>query len=196
MKDYLAQLDTPNAAGAGGEGDNGGSTTGSGDTPSSADQPVVGGCFRSPLPDHRGVVGTYTSSATNVTPPEAVTLNWDLATSGGDFIFSLELRELAAGASQPVKYSIVQGVKQHAGSQLFIPTADTTYRLDANFNDAQENVDKTMCPITVTVGGSDSSGTPTPSPTGGGVACNPGEFTDCGGKPPFVTCRAEFVRIL
>ncbi len=160
--------------------------------------PVVGGCFGSPLAGHRGVVGTYTSSATNVTPPEAVTLNWDLATSGGDFIFSLELWEFAVGASQPVKHSIVQGVKQHTGSQLFIPTADTTYRLDAYFNDAQENATSKQCPITVTVGGSDSSGTPTPSPTGptptgSGVACNPGEFTGCGGNPPFVTCGKEEV---
>ncbi len=160
--------------------------------------PVVGGCFGSPLPDHRGVVGTYTSIDTNVTPPEAVTLKWDLATSGGDFIFSLELWEFATGASQPVKHSIVQGVKKHPGSQLFIPTADTTYRLDAYFNDTQENATSKQCSITVTVGGSESSDTPTPSPTGptptgGSVACNPGEFTGCGGNPPFVTCGKEEV---
>ena len=149
-------------------------------TPSSGS----GGSGGSATSGERSIEGTYTSSATAVNSGESVTLSWDL-NSSGDFIFSLELWEFAEGATQPVKNEIVQAVKAHAGSRAFTLTSTTTYRLDAYFNDENENQTVQQRSITVTIGqgGSSSGSSGSSAGSSGGSSGGPIIFRD----PPVVS---------
>ncbi len=117
----------------------------------------------------RSVDGTFTSSATNVSAGQQVTVSWDLK-ANKDFIFSAELWERASGATGFNKYTLATNVKQSSGSRAFAPTATTTYELHIFYNDKSEQATQQTRAVTVTIGGAGAiSPTATTAPaTGGG----------------------------
>ncbi len=115
----------------------------------------------------RSVDGTFTSSATNVSAGQQVTVSWDLK-ANQDFIFSAELWERAIGATGFNKYTLATNVKQSSDSRAFAPTTTTSYELHIFYNDKSEQAAQQTKTVTVTVGGVgviSPTDTPTPTPT-------------------------------